>query len=106
MGQQDRLGALQMGVARQDGFNMASGQLHQNILQLEQKPGDGIDGIPQVQAHIQCYLVVAAPGGMQLVRNRSDNLGQPGFNMRVNVFERVAVCECACVDLLLYFLKA
>ena len=106
MRQQDRLGALQMGVARQHGFNMALGKANQNILQFRQMLADGKNGIPQIQAHIQCHLIVAAPGGMQLVRNFACNLGQPGFNMGMNIFQRVAVRQCPGVDFLLYFLKA
>ena len=65
---------------------MAYGKVHQNSLQLEQKLDNGIKGIPQVQAHIQCHLIVAASGGMQLMRNFSDDVGQPGFNMGMNIF--------------------
>ena len=105
MRQQDWLGALKMGVARQHSFNMASGKVHQNILQLEQMLDDGINGIPQVQAYIQCHLIVAASSGMQLMRNFADDLSQPGFNMGVNIFQCVAVRQSSFLDLLLDFLK-
>jgi len=62
-----------------------------NILQLEQMLNDGINGILQVQTHIQSHLIVAASGGMQLVGNFADDLSQPGFNMGVNIFQCVAV---------------
>ena len=105
MRQQNGLGALQMGVTRQHSCNMASGKVHQNILQLEQMLDDGINGIPQVQAHIQSHLIVAASGGMQLMRNFADDLGQPGFNMGVDIFQCVAVRQSSFLDLMLDLLK-
>ena len=91
MRQQDGLGALQMGVPRQHRFDMTAGKVHQNSLQFDQIPGNGINGVSQVQAHIQCNLIITASGGMQFVRDFPNDLGQPGFNMGVNIFQCVAV---------------
>ena len=106
MRQQNRLGALQMGVARQDRINMASGKFHQNISQLEQVLDDDINRIPQIQAHIQCHLIVAASGGMQLAGNFTHDLCQPGFDMGVNIFQVVTVRKISVFDLLLYVFEA
>ena len=76
MRQQNRLGALKVGVARQHSFDMASGKIHQYGLQVHQQMHAGIDLIPQIHAHVQCHLIVATSGGMQFLGDFPHELTQ------------------------------
>ena len=88
MGQQHRLGALQVGIARHDHVAVPLGQPGQAFLERGQQLVDVLSFLAQVQADIQHDLVIAAPGGVQLAAQQTDLLGQTPLDRHVDIFVR------------------
>ena len=87
MGQQDGLGALEVGVAGHDDVCVLFGLLQEGLLEVD----GGFDGLPAcfhgVEAHIGGDLVVAGAGGVKLPGNVADLLFEAGLDIHVDVFE-------------------
>ena len=83
----DGLRHLQMGETGHHRLGVLGGHLHQSALQVVQQGTDGVDFIAQPQAHIGRHLVVAAATGVQAFARVAHQLGEPRFDVEVNVFE-------------------
>ena len=88
MGEQHGLGALQVGVARQDDRAVAFGESGEPLLQARDQLAERSDFIPQKEPHVQQHLIVAATGGVQLAADRADLFGQPALDGHVDVLVR------------------
>ena len=85
VGQQHRLGPLQVGVAGQVHVARLAGPLGQGVLERQHVLGD-VDQRPAApQAQRGRHLVVAAPAGVQLGPHVAGQLGHPALDRRVHV---------------------
>ncbi len=67
VGQTDRLGPLQVGVAGDRSLDVRLGQGQQHPLEAAQLLPDGIDLTAQPEAGVGAHLIVAGTGGVQLL---------------------------------------
>ena len=84
--EEDRLGALEVGVAGHDQIQMGFGLTDQGPLKAGHEPADEPDLFPQVEAQIEYHLVVSAPAGVQLRPRLSHLLDQAALDRHVNIF--------------------
>ena len=100
MGEEHRLGPLQVGIARHHHLPELLSPVYQRPLH----PAEGSDGVVDhllgVHSHIQSNLVVAGAPGMQAAGGGADELVQPAFNVHVQVFQRGVPGEAILLDLL------
>ena len=106
MGQQDGLGALEVGVAGHDDVCVLLGLLQEGLLEVD----GGFDGLPAcfhgVEAHVGGDLVVAGAGGVELAGNVANFLFEAGLDVHVDVFEFRTPGESSGFDFLLNVEKA
>jgi len=95
MAEGHRLRRLHMGEARHDGVDMFCRLGMQRLLQRHQRFIGAPARRPHPQPEIRHHLVVARAGGVQPSRHRPDNLGQPRFDIQVNVFQLALVDKSA-----------
>jgi hypothetical protein len=69
VGQGEGLGALQMGVAGNEGVQVAVGLVEQGLLEAPQAGIESIDRLAQPEAQIGADLIVAAAAGMEASRS-------------------------------------
>ena len=81
------LGALQVRVAGHDRVGVGLGLREKSVLKRAKPPYGIVDGLPQKQAYVQCNLVVTGTCGVKPPRRFPDELGQPGLDIHVNVFQ-------------------
>ena len=89
MAEGDRLGDLQMGIARHHRGRVAFGLFDQGMLQRLELSIMPIDGVANPKAKIRRDLIVARSGGMQPPRRGTNQIGQSAFDIHMNIFERV-----------------
>ncbi len=77
---------LQMGVAGHDGVFVLGSFLADGLFQLEQLRDDGGDMPADKKAEVQRHLVIPGAAGVQAFACLADLLGQPGFDVHVDVF--------------------
>ncbi len=94
----DRLGSLQVGEARHDGFGFTFGLLQQTLLQTGDLGQDQVDLVTQPQTDVSGHLVVAATAGVQLLASDADTVGQACFDVHVHVFEVDTPVEAASLN--------
>ena len=70
VGQGQRLGPLQMGVAGNQGVEVLLGMAKERALKPQQGSINGIDLLTQPQPQIRSHLIVAAAAGVQLFTER------------------------------------
>ena len=58
-----------------------------------------VDGVAHPQTEIGRHLIVARARGVQAAGGRADQIGQPAFDVHMNVFERALEFKFAAVDL-------
>ena len=95
------LGALQVRVAGHQHVLVAPRGPRQRLPQRLKVRQDAVERVPQVEPHVQIDLVVAAPGGVELLAHGADLLGQPPLDVHVNVFVGDVEGKRAALDLLL-----
>jgi len=86
MRQQDGLGVLQMGEAGHDHIEVLLCHGHQDPLQFMQKSTALDEDVAQVKAHVEAYLIIAAPRRMKLATHFADLLDQVLLDSHVDVF--------------------
>ena len=72
VGEQDRLGPLQVGVAGHDDVLVQVGQAHPGQAQVGEIMDEALHLLRQVEAHVQGHLVVPAPGGVELLAHLAE----------------------------------
>jgi hypothetical protein len=101
VGQVDRLGALEVGVAGHRPVQVAIGELHERALD----PLQPLERPQRVRArehrHVGRDLVVARPRGVELAPDRAGDLGQPPLDRHVDVLVVLQEPELARLELLL-----
>jgi hypothetical protein len=91
----DWLGGLQVGEAGHQRLGVGLGLGQQRPLQAAQLLQRAVAGLTHPQTEVEGDLVVAAASGVQPPRHRSDQLGEPGLHVHVDVLEFVAEREGA-----------
>ena len=86
LGKGDGLCSLQMGVAGHDGVFVLGSFLTDGFFQLEKLGDDGGDMPADKKAEVQRHLIVPGAAGVQAFACLADLLGQPGFDVHVDVF--------------------
>ena len=81
----DRLRALQVGVAGQDGVEVLPGLFAEHPDELTQLPLQGRDLVAQIEAQVHRHLVVAAARGVQPLARVADPRGELGLDEHVDV---------------------
>ena len=76
MGDEDGLGALEVGVAGHDGFACALGEVDEGLAPFAQAGEGGVDGVAHEEAHVGGDLLVAAAAGVELEGEVADDLGE------------------------------
>ena len=100
--EQHRLRALQVRVARHQDFLVLPCQFDEGALHRPQTGNRVVNGGASVQAHIQGDLVVARATGVQARSGRTDQVGEPAFDVHVQVFQGRIPREVAPFDLVLH----
>ena len=95
-----RLGWLQMGAARQDVLSVILGPCHKALAQGEQKALPFGEGVAHIEPVGEANLIVAATTGVQALAHLAHELGEPGLDVHVHVFELGLPGELAPGDLL------
>ena len=106
MGEQHRLGPLQMGIPRHQRIPVAPAQRDQGLLHLPEAPNGVAAGLQRIKPHVGGYLVVAGTPGVQAPRRRADELMQAAFDVHVQVFQGRVPWKAAAFDLVFDLLQA
>ena len=101
MGEEDWLGPLQVGEARQVAGGVGLGALEEHALQHDRLASDGGELALAPQSEVGGDLVVAAPRRVQLGPRCAGELGDPAFDRRVDVLIGGAELEGVAGQLLL-----
>ena len=90
---------LQMGEARHDGRRLLQRLRRKRELEIGELGDRAVDGVANIEAKIGRDLIVARARRMQSSGGGSDQLGEPRFDVHVNVFELARKDEIARLDL-------
>ncbi len=99
VGEEYRLGPLQVGVAGHDDPGVEVGQAHPGQAQVGEIIDEALHLLRQVEAHVQGHLVVPAPGGVEFLAHLARPGGEPGLDGHVDVFQGRVELELAGLDL-------
>jgi hypothetical protein len=100
VGEEDRLGPLQVGVAGQVGLTGSGRPRQEDLLQVEHPAGDGEQLPLGVEAQVGGDLVVTAAAGVQAGADVAGDLGHPALHRRVDVLVARGEGEAARRELL------
>src|ERR1700738_1482768 len=101
MWEENRLGALQMGVARHHHIDMLFREVEQGALQRAKARNDLDNLRAYVKAQIERDLIVATARGVELGASRTDSFRQGRFDIHVHVFEGRVPLKFSSVDFFL-----
>ncbi len=99
MAERHRLGGLQMGEARHDAPRFLHRALGHGELQIGKLRLERVDLVADIETEVRRHLIIARARRVQAPGGRADELGKPGFDVHVNIFERARKLERAAVDL-------
>ncbi len=105
VGQQDRLGPLQVGVPGQVGILRLPGPVEQHLLEGDHLAGQCFEFALGVEPEVGGDLVVAAPAGVQFGADVPGQLGHPSFDRGVDVLVVGGEVEGAGGQLLLHLVE-
>ena len=88
MGEQDRLGRLDVGRAGQHGRALALGQADERALEREECGVERVDRPARPEPQVRGDLVVPRPAGVEPPGERADPVGEGGLDVHVDVLER------------------
>lgn len=98
VGEVDRLGALEMGVAGDDDRVVGRAEVHERALERPDLVEQRDDLVPQPETDIEGHLVVAGTSGVEFRAGR-DAPGQLGLDVHVDVLKLGLPRESARLDL-------
>ena len=99
MAERHRLRRLQMGKARHHRRGVIERLLRQRPLIGRERGVDLVDGVAHPEPEVGRDLIVARARGMQAPGGRPDQLGEPAFDVHVDVLQRALEGELAGLDL-------
>ena len=85
MGERNRLGPLEVGVAGHHGFLMQAGLVQDGLLKIQDLSDDLVDFPAEVEAKVHGNLVVAAAGGVEALAGGADFFRQERLHIHVDV---------------------
>jgi hypothetical protein len=88
-----------MGKSGHDRAGMGEGLAGEGRLQGATLLDERVGGVADVEPEIGRHLVVARPCRVQPAGGRADQLGEPGLDVHVDVFELAGEDEAARLDL-------
>ena len=88
VGEEDRLGRLDVRCARQDRRPVALGEVDKSPLEVAQRAVELVDRAAGPEPHVRRDLVVAGAAGVEAAGQRPDLLDQGDLDVHVDVFER------------------
>ncbi len=92
----DRLAALEVGVAGDDGGGVLLRAVEQGVLErADDFRQQAVDLVAAVEADVGGDLVVAGAGGVEFRAGRADASGERGLDVHVDVLERGRELEVA-----------
>ena len=102
----DRLAALEVSVAGDDGGGVFSRAVEQGFLQAGDGDEQAVDLGAGVEAGVGGDLVVAGAGGVEFRAGRADAAGELGLDVHVDVLERGLELEFPRLDVREDFLQS
>jgi hypothetical protein len=99
MPERHRLGGLQVREPRHYGCGVVERLRGQRVLIVAQQSVDVVDRVAQVKPEIGGDLVVTRARGVQPPGRRSDQLGEPRFDVHMDVFQLALEDEAVLLDL-------
>ena len=105
MGEQHRLGALEMGVPGQVHIARLDGAIEQDDLQVGHGAGDVDELALRPQPQVGGHLIVAAARGVQLGAGRTGELGHPPLDRGVDVLVARQIAELVPGDLVVHLFE-
>ncbi len=106
MRERDRLRALQMRVARHDGFNVASREADERSAQFADDRDHLAQFVAQIKPEVECHLIVARARGMQLAPRVADLRDQAPLDREMNILVADIESKASGIDLALDFLQS
>ena len=94
----DGLGRLQMGEARHDRARMIERPLGERLLEAAHLNVEIVYGVADPEAEIHRHLIVTRARRVQTPRVRTDDFGQPGLDVHMDVFEGAGKDEGSRLD--------
>ena len=104
--ERDGLGGLQMREARHDGARMDGRLVDERALEFAQRGFGAVAGRAHPHFEVERDLVVARAGHMQALGGLADQVGQPRFDVHVDVFEFGLENELALFDFPAHLLES
>ena len=99
MADRDRLGALQVGVAGDDGLRAGVRAVEQSKLEAGDRPGEQIDFGAAVESGVGGDLIVALARGVEFRASGTNAFGQLRLDVHVDVLERGLELKVAGLDI-------
>ena len=106
MGEQHRLGPLEVRVAGHGGLAVPLGLVEERRLHGRQRRVEVAEHVPEVEALVEGDLVVARAAGVQLPAHGARDLDEAALDVHVDVFELPAEGEAAALELRAHGLEA
>ena len=106
MAEGDRLRHLQVGEARHDRGRVLLGPVDERSLQVAAGRVGLVQARAEPEPQVGRHLVVARARGVQPPGGRTDERGEPGLDVHVDVFQRAVEGEAAGLDLVLHPVQA
>jgi len=100
VGEEDRLGSLQVGVAGHDDVKVAFRLTDERVDEQVEIGGNLDDFVPQVEADIQRHLIVAGTAGMEALACLADLRREARLDVHMDIFQADGEVEMTCLDLL------
>ena len=86
VGDEDGLGALEVGVGGHDGFAGGFGKIDEGLTPVVEALDGVVDGVADEEAHVGGDLLVAAAAGVELEGEVADLFGELELDVVVDVF--------------------
>ena len=99
VGEEDRLGSLEVGVPRDDRVAMLARERDEDALQAGERCVHRVALGAEPEAEVECDLIVAAPSGVELAAERAEPLDEAPLDGHVDVLVGGEKTEAAALEL-------